>query len=252
MDGLRKVPDNVPNKDMLARHLGKPLTRIPDPFGTHDSFGAHNNARLRAFLDSFGFEYEFASSTDYYASGRFDAALLRVLECYDEVMAVILPTLGAGPAGDLFADPADPPEDRHRHAGADGAAATPPPAPSSGATPTPARRFETSVKGGACKLQWKADWAMRWYALGVDYEMSGKDLIDSVQPVRAASAASSAAQPPESFTYELFLDEHAQKISKSQGQRPVGRGMAALRPAGIAWRSSCTTSRSAPSGCIST
>src|SRR6195952_5098318 len=94
MDGLRKVPDNVPNKEMLSGYLGKPLTRIPDPFGTHDSFGAHNNARLRAFLDSFGFEYEFASATEYYASGRFDAALVRVLERFDEVMAVILPTLG--------------------------------------------------------------------------------------------------------------------------------------------------------------
>src|SRR5487761_2471771 len=94
MDGLRKVPDNVPNKAMLASHLGNPLTRIPDPFGTHDSFGAHTNARLRAFLDAFGFDYEFASSTDYYRSGRFDAALIRILECYDAVMAVILPTLG--------------------------------------------------------------------------------------------------------------------------------------------------------------
>jgi lysyl-tRNA synthetase class 1 len=94
MDGLRKVPDNVPNREMLAGYLGQPLTRIPDPFGTHDSFGAHNNARLRAFLDSFGFEYEFASSTDYYASGRFDDALIRVLECHDQVLEVILPTLG--------------------------------------------------------------------------------------------------------------------------------------------------------------
>src|SRR5580658_4973178 len=94
MDGLRKVPDNVPNKDMLQRYIGQPLTRIPDPFGTHESFGAHNNARLRAFLDSFGFEYEFASSTDYYAAGRFDAALIRILECYEKVTEVILPTLG--------------------------------------------------------------------------------------------------------------------------------------------------------------
>src|SRR5947209_8242759 len=93
MDGLRKVPGNVPNRDMLARHLGKPLTRIPDPFGTHDSFGAHNNARLRSFLDRFGFEYEFASATDYYTSGKFDAALVRVLERIDEVMAVMLPSL---------------------------------------------------------------------------------------------------------------------------------------------------------------
>src|SRR6516165_2964732 len=88
MDGLRKVPENVPNRDMLTQYLGQPLTRIPDPFGSHASFGAHNNARLRAFLDSFGFDYEFASSTDYYAAGRFDAALIRVLECYDDVMAV--------------------------------------------------------------------------------------------------------------------------------------------------------------------
>src|SRR5271156_4278286 len=95
MDGLRKVPDNVPNKEMLKEFLGRPLTQVPDPFGTHESFGAHNNARLRAFLDSFGFEYEFASSTEYYKAGRFDAALVRILECYDAVMAVILPTLGA-------------------------------------------------------------------------------------------------------------------------------------------------------------
>src|SRR5579871_6873640 len=94
MDGLRKVPDNVPNKELLEKNLGKPLTRVPDPFGTHDSFGAHNNARLRAFLDQFGFDYEFASSTEYYAAGRFDGALMRILECYAEVMAVILPTLG--------------------------------------------------------------------------------------------------------------------------------------------------------------
>src|SRR6202140_5978186 len=93
MDGLRKVPGNVPNPEMLSEHLGKPLTKVPDPFGTHDSFGAHNNARLRAFLDTFGFDYEFASSTDYYTSGKFDAALMRVLERIDEVMAVMLPSL---------------------------------------------------------------------------------------------------------------------------------------------------------------
>src|SRR5213075_2453655 len=93
MDGMRKVPDNVPNKEMLSEHLGKPLTRVPDPFGTHPSFGAHNNARLRAFLDAFGFDYEFASSTDYYTSGRFDAALMKVLENIDKVMAIMLPSL---------------------------------------------------------------------------------------------------------------------------------------------------------------
>src|SRR5579875_3917458 len=92
MDGLRKVPDNIPNKEMVALHLGKPLTRVPDPFGTHASFGAHNNARLRTFLDAFGFDYEFASATDYYRSGRFDAALLRMLACYEKVMAIMLPS----------------------------------------------------------------------------------------------------------------------------------------------------------------
>ena len=109
MDGLRKVPDNVPNKEMLEKHLGKPLTTVPDPFGTHPSFGAHNNARLRAFLDTFGFDYEFASSTDYYKSGRFDATLLKMLERIDKVMAIMLPSLARGARGDLFAVPADLP-----------------------------------------------------------------------------------------------------------------------------------------------
>jgi lysyl-tRNA synthetase class 1 len=215
MDGLRKVPDNVPNKDMLAQHLGKPLTRIPDPFGTHDSFGAHNNARLRAFLDRFGFEYEFASSTDYYASGRFDAALLRILECYDAVMQVILPTLG--PDRRTTYSPILP---IHPHTGVvmqvpmdgiDAAAGT-----VTWTDPADGASHTTSVKGGACKLQWKADWAMRWYALGVDYEMSGKDLIDSVK-LSSRICRILGSPPPDSFTYELFLDEHAQKISKSKG-----------------------------------
>ncbi|MBN8896745.1 MAG: lysine--tRNA ligase, partial [Rhodospirillales bacterium] len=212
MDGLRKVPDNVPNKDLLAQHLGKPLTRIPDPFGTHDSFGAHNNARLRAFLDGFGFEYEFASSTDYYAAGRFDAALVRILECYDEVMAVILPTLG--PDRRATYSPILP---IHPKTGIVMQVPMEGRDPAAGTViwrdPDTGERFETSVKGGACKLQWKADWAMRWYALGVDYEMSGKDLIDSVR-LSGRICHILGAPPPEGFTYELFLDEHAQKISK--------------------------------------
>ncbi|HLJ05466.1 MAG TPA: lysine--tRNA ligase, partial [Acetobacteraceae bacterium] len=155
MDGLRKVPDNVPNRDLLTPHLGKPLTRIPDPFGTHDSFGAHNNARLRAFLDSFGFDYEFASSTDYYAAGKFDVALIRVLECYDEVMAVILPTLG--PDRRATYSPILP---IHPHTGQ---VMQVPMEQHNAATgtvvwrdPNSGETFETSVKGGACKLQWKA------------------------------------------------------------------------------------------------
>ncbi len=215
MDGLRKVPDNVPNKDMLARHLGKPLTRIPDPFGTHDSFGAHNNARLRAFLDSFAFEYEFASSTEYYAAGRFDAALVRILECYDAVMAVILPTLG--PERRATYSPILP---VHPHTGIVMQVPMDRIDPSAGTVTwtDPATRdtFTTSVKGGACKLQWKADWAMRWYALGVDYEMSGKDLIDSVK-LSSRICRVLGGQPPEGMTYELFLDQDGQKISKSKG-----------------------------------
>ena len=215
MDGLRKVPDNVPNKDMLAQHLGKPLTRIPDPFGTHPSFGAHNNARLRAFLDSFGFDYEFASSTDYYASGRFDAALVRILECYERVTEVILPTLG--PERRATYSPILP---IHPRTGivlqVPMEAWDPHAATVTWRDPDSGELFQTSVKGGACKLQWKADWAMRWYALGVDYEMSGKDLIDSVK-LSSRICSILGTTPPEGFTYELFLDEHAQKISKSKG-----------------------------------
>jgi lysyl-tRNA synthetase class 1 len=215
MDGLRKVPDNVPNQEMLRSYLGQPLTRIPDPFGTHASFGAHNNARLRGFLDSFGFEYEFASSTDYYAAGRFDAALIRVLECHDKVLEVILPTLG--PDRRASYSPILP---IHPKTGIvmqvpmlqiDAVAGT-----VVWRDPESGEAFETSVKGGHCKLQWKADWAMRWFALGVDYEMSGKDLIDSVR-LSSRLCRVLGAPPPETFTYELFLDEDGQKISKSKG-----------------------------------
>ncbi len=215
MDGLRNVPDNVPNRDLLLPHLGKPLTRIPDPFGTHDSFGAHNNARLRAFLDTFGFEYEFASSTEYYTGGRFDAALIRVLEEYDRVMEVILPTLG--PERRATYSPILP---VHPKTGVVMQVPMIARDPTAGtvvwADPDTGEKFETSVRGGACKLQWKADWAMRWFALGVDYEMSGKDLIDSVR-LSGRICRILGSQPPEGFTYELFLDEHAQKISKSKG-----------------------------------
>jgi lysyl-tRNA synthetase class 1 len=215
MDGLRKVPENVPNREMLAQHLGKPLTLVPDPFGTHESFGHHNNARLRAFLDQFGFEYEFASSTEYYRSGRFDAALTRVLEAYDEVMAVILPTLGperratyspflpiCSRTGRVMQVPI---LERRRDAGT-----------VVWRDEETGRLVETPVTRGHCKLQWKADWAMRWFALGVDYEMSGKDLIDSVR-LSSRICRILGAEPPESFTYELFLDEKGEKISKSKG-----------------------------------
>jgi lysyl-tRNA synthetase, class I len=215
MDGLRKVPDNVPNKELLEKNLGKPLTRVPDPFGTHESFGAHNNARLRAFLDTFGFDYEFASATDYYTSGKFDAAMLRLLQVYDKAMEIILPTLG--------------PERRATYS---------PFLPISPATgqvlyvpmvernvsrgtivyvdPDTGQKTETAVTGGRVKCQWKADWALRWFALGVDYEMAGKDLIDSVK-LSGKICTALGGTPPEGFNYELFLDEQGQKISKSRG-----------------------------------
>jgi len=215
MDGLRKVPDNVPHREMLEGFLGRPLTQVPDPFGTHENFGAHNNARLRAFLDGFGFEYEFASSTDYYKAGRFDAALIRTAERHEEIVATILPTLGPERRATYSPFlPIHPRTGRVMQVRIDAVDAV-------GGTvvwqdPESGERFETPVTGGACKLQWKADWAMRWYALGVDYEMSGKDLIDSVRlSGRVCTALGSA--PPVGFTYELFLDEHAQKISKSKG-----------------------------------
>jgi lysyl-tRNA synthetase, class I len=216
MDALRKVPDNVPNKDMLAEYLGKPLTRVPDPFShEYPSFGAANNARLRAFLDRFGFDYEFASATDYYMAGRFDETLLKVLATYDRVMEIILPTLG--PERRATYSPFLPISPRTGRVlqvpmlARDVARGT-----VTYQDPETGERIETSVTGGRVKCQWKADWALRWVALGVDYEMAGKDLIDSVRLSGEICRALGAA-PPEGFNYELFLDEHGQKISKSKG-----------------------------------
>ncbi|MBT3559273.1 MAG: lysine--tRNA ligase [Rhodospirillales bacterium] len=214
MDGFRKVPTNLPNQEMLAEHLNLPLTQVPDPFGTHESLGHHNNARLRVFLDSFGFEYDFKSSTEMYKAGTFDDALMRVLACYDEIMAIMLPTLGEDrrktyspflpvcpKTGHVLQVPI---LERNAEAGTivfeyeDGS------------------KGEVPITGGHCKLQWKPDWAMRWHALDVDYEMSGKDLIDSVkQSGRIRRALGSA--PPVGFSYELFLDDNGEKISKSKG-----------------------------------
>jgi len=215
MDGLRKVPDNVPNGEMLAQDLGKPLTKVRDPFGTHPSFGAHNNARLRAFLDTFGFDYEFLSATDCYTSGRFDKALLQVLAHYDKVMAIMLPSLREERAQTY--SPFLPISERTGIVlqvpviGHDAKAGT-----ITYEDPDTKESVTTPVTGGRCKLQWKPDWAMRWYALGVDYEMAGKDLIDSVKLSGEINRAIGGT-PPEGFNYELFLDEKGQKISKSKG-----------------------------------
>jgi len=215
MDGLRKVPDNVPNAEMLTEDLGKPLTKVRDPFGTHPSFGAHNNARLRTFLDTFGFEYEFLSATECYTSGRFDKALLQVLANYDKVMAIMLPSLREEraqtyspflPISERTGIVLQVPVIAH-----DAKAGT-----ITYEDPDTKESITTLVTGGRCKLQWKPDWAMRWYALGVDYEMAGKDLIDSVKLSGEINRAIGGT-PPEGFNYELFLDEKGQKISKSKG-----------------------------------
>ncbi len=215
MDGLRKVPDNVPNKDMLEQHLGMPLTKVPDPFGEYPSFGQHNNARLRKFLDHFGFDYEFMSSTDCYMSGRFDAALMTVLERFDKVMAIMLPSLREERAATY--SPFLPIDSKTgivlqvpviAH---DAKAGT-----ITYEDPETKQPVTVPVTGGECKLQWKPDWAMRWVALGIDYEMAGKDLIDSVK-LSGEICRALGGQPPEGFNYELFLDEKGQKISKSKG-----------------------------------
>src|SRR5712672_3542864 len=215
MDGLRKVPDNVPNKEMLAQHLGKPLTAVPDPFSNeYPSFGAANNARLRAFLDSFGFEYEFQSATEWYKSGRFDKMLLTMLRHYDEVQAVMLPTLGEErqQTYSIFL-PLSPKSGRVLQVPV---VRTDPQAGTIVYRDEDGTLVETPVTGGSVKLQWKADWAGRWFALDVDYEMYGKDLIPSAE-LSAKIVRILGGKPPEGFNYELFLDEEGKKISKSKG-----------------------------------
>ena len=214
MDALRSVPTNVPQQEMLASHLGMPLSSVPDPFEKYESFAHHNNARLRSFLDQFDFEYEFYSATQCYQSGLFDATLLEVLSRHARICSIVLPTLGSErqatyspflpickDTGRVLQVPVSKTnkvqgtvtyQDEH------------------------GTEIEVPVTGGNCKLQWKADWAMRWRALDVDYEMSGKDLIPSLQ-LSSQICKVLGGKPPENLTYELFLDENAQKISKSRG-----------------------------------
>ena len=216
MDGLRKVPTNVPNQDMLAAYLDKPLSSVPDPFSNeYESFAAHNNARLRRFLDRFGFEYEFLSATAVYKSGAFDATLLAMLASYDAIMDIILPTLGpdrrATYSPFLPISPTSGKVLQVPMIARDVAAGT-----ITYIDPDTGSEVETKVTGGAVKCQWKADWAMRWTALQVDYEMAGKDLIESVV-LSSRICKALGATPPEGFNYELFLDETGAKISKSKG-----------------------------------
>jgi lysyl-tRNA synthetase class 1 len=216
MDGMRKVPPGVPHQEMMHDHLDEPLSAVPDPYGCgHASFAAHNNNLLQQFLDGFGFDYEFTASSDCYASGRFDEALRQVLRRYDEIMGVMLPTLreerrktyspvlpisrANGRVLQVAVEVVDAEAGLVRYV-----------------EPETGEAVEQSVLGGGAKLQWKVDWAMRWYALGVDYEMAGKDLIDSV--VQSSKICRIlGGRPPEGFNYELFLDENGEKISKTKG-----------------------------------
>ena len=216
MDGMRKVPPGVPHQDMMHDHLDQPLSRVPDPFGCgHKSYADHNNQLLQKFLDQFGFDYEFMASSDCYGSGRFDEALKSVLRHYDDIMDVMLPTLreerrqtyspvlpispASGKVLQVPVEVVDAESGTIRYT-----------------DPASGEPVEQSILSGGAKLQWKVDWAMRWVALGVDYEMAGKDLIDSVtQSSKIARVL--GARPPEGFNYELFLDENGEKISKTKG-----------------------------------
>ena len=199
----------------MANYIDMPLTKVPDPFGTAPSYGMHNNLRLQAFLDGFGFAYEFKSSTECYTNGDFDTTLIRVLEHYDAIMAIMLPTLGLerqATYSPFF--PICP--DTGRVLQAKVVEQNPAAGTISYIDPATGDIRDIEVTGGKCKLQWKCDWAMRWVALGVDYEMSGKDLIESViQSSKITRALGGMA--PAGISYELFLDENGEKISKSKG-----------------------------------
>jgi lysyl-tRNA synthetase class 1 len=214
MDGLRKVPGNVPGQEMLAQNIGMPLTSIPDPFGTHDSFAAHNNAKLREFLDSFGFDYEFRSATETYKAGGFDKALLKMLGLYEEVKKAVLPLLGPDRAATY--SPFLPLSPKTGKVLQVPILAIHPDKGTIEFDDEDGTRTEVPVTGGHVKCQWRPDWALRWYAFDVDYEMAGEDLQT------AADAAGRivrlmGGQKPAGFHYKLFLDEHNQKISKSKG-----------------------------------
>ena len=213
MDGLRKVPDNVPNQKLLEENLHKPLTEVPDPFKKFKSFGEHNNEMLKDFLNSFNFNYIFKSSTSLYKSGFFNPSLQLILENYDEIMNIILPTLGkerqktycpflpiCPESGHVLEIPVLEIDKTNSKIIFD----------------NNGKKLEKSILDGNCKLQWKVDWAMRWYALDVDFEMYGKDLIESAI-LSTKIVRLIGKNNPSGFAYELFLDEKGEKISKSKG-----------------------------------
>ena len=213
MDGLRKVPENIPNEKILKENLGKPLTSIPDPFKKFSSFGEHNNEMLKKFLKKFNFNFTFKSSTENYKKGIFNASLIRVLEKYDEIMNIILPTLRAErrktycpflpicpKTGKVLEIPLISMDKKTGKVIFD----------------DNNEKIETSILDGSCKLQWKVDWAMRWFTFDVDFEMYGKDLTESAI-LSSKICRALGKNPPNGFAYELFLDEKGEKISKSKG-----------------------------------
>jgi lysyl-tRNA synthetase class 1 len=214
LDGMRKVPGNVPNPDSLTEHLQRPLTDVPDPFGTHESFGAHNNAKLNSFLDQFGFEYEFISSTEFYRSGRFDEILLRATEKYDDVMKVMLKSLREErrETYSIFL-PIHPETGRVLYVPMKNVDAKEGTITFDDET---GKEFTLPVTGGNVKLQWKPDFGARWAALDVDFEMYGKDHSTNT-PIYDRICQILGGKKPEHFTYELFLDADGHKISKTSG-----------------------------------
>ena len=215
MDGLRKIPENVPNKEMLKEFIGKPLTSIPDPFEKFESFGHHNNAKLRSFLDKFNFEYDFISSTETYKTGKFDDILISILQNYESILSIILPTLRSErkktyspflPISHITGQVLQVKIEEYRIE--DNSIIY--------IDPNNNKKTETLITGGNCKLQWKVDWAMRWMALNVDYEMCGKDLTESVD-LASKICRVMKKKPPQNLIYEMFLDEKGEKISKSIG-----------------------------------
>lgn len=214
LDGMRKIPGNVPNSDALHAHLQKPLTSVPDPFGTHESFGHHNNAQLRHFLDQFGFEYDFYSATEFYGSGKFDETLLRAADKYNSIMEVMLASLREErrQTYSIFL-PIHPETGRVLYVPIKEVNATDGTITFDDET---GHEMTLAITGGNVKLQWKPDFGARWAALGVDFEMYGKDHSTNT-PIYDKICQILGQPAPEHFTYELFLDENGQKISKTSG-----------------------------------
>jgi len=214
IDGLRKAPDNLPNYDMIMANLGKPLTSVPDPFATHNSFGEHMNSRLKSFLDSFGFEYEFISATDKYKSGAYDATMLKVLEKYEELMDLMLPTLGAERQATY--SPFMPIDQESGIVIDKGVKSINKEKGTVTYLDLAGNEKEVLVTGGNCKLQWKIDFGARWYTFGVDYEIYGKDHAPNEHIYRKVCEIL-GGKSPTNFTYEMFLSDSGEKISKSKG-----------------------------------